>query len=662
MNSRESEDSRRRIAQHSLLSIALIFAGFSSIPPQASAQEQRAPMPVDFARIRQATGATISPGARYGAFVLNDPGPQQNKNWTSTKTIWITALGRTKAWRQPFSTLSESWAPQWSANGAHLAFLARPDSNGSSQERRDPPQLFVSNADGTNPQQLTNLKNGVAEFRWAPNSQIIAFTSAAPPSSNLSLYTINLRERTPQIALESKQHIADFSWGQTSSTLAILQAPTSQFNDIQSSSAISLVDTTTKKITDTFATKIGYFSGLKFSPDGKRILYSAPSRTKASVRAAILDVRTGKSNLLLPDNSESLIEAQWSADSQTLYGSLLDKNNVYISRIDVASGKVEHLHKANSNWLFASPTADFSADGETYLYLKETARDPADVWISKSGNHSKITHLNPEVSTLQLHPIQEIRWQNSEDREWIHGMLITPEMQGQPKPLPLITLIHGGPYWAWWNGWQEGYMGWGQLLASNGYAVFLPNPRGSDGGGEKYADAIVENPGGVDFKDIISGIDQLIQDGIADPKRLGIGGFSYGGFMTSWAITQTDRFKAAVAGGIISDWESMFATSDLPDFAIRTLGGTPTERPGTYRAWSPLKYATQASTPTLLYQGAEDPRTPPSEATAFHQALQEAGTTTELILFEGEDHYFKDHNNTIVLLNNVLRWFNKYLK
>lgn len=182
------------------------------------------------------------------------------------------------------------------------------------------------------------------------------------------------------------------------------------------------------------------------------------------------------------------------------------------------------------------------------------------------------------------------------------------------------------------------------------------------GAGADYADAIAGDIGGIDFQDVMDGIDALLDSENLDPERLGIGGFSYGGFMTSWAISQTDRFKAAVAGGLIANWSSMYETTDIPKFVTDILGVTPTSRDTVFRKYSPVYQVSKQTTPTLLYQGVEDQRTPIGQAEEMKDALLESGTISKLIPFEGENHYFRDHSNTVILMEEILAWFNHYLK
>ena len=648
-----------------LISIASCCLISSAAPTVA---QTRVAEPVDFAKVRQATYLQMSPRGTFGAFVLNTPNQEQSPKWLSKRTIWIKALDQDQEWNQPFTDLAESWSPAWSPNGRRLAFVARRANRSAKPEAPASAQIFIANADGSNPTPLTTLRHKVQAFRWAPDSQTIAFIAQTEQeegaelsgSGKPTLFSVNIHKKLARPVLKNSEHLMDFSWGPDASTIAVLRNNATGYEGWFAKKSLSFVDIASQLAIKDFTIDTGYFTLIRWSPDGNHVFFLGPSATRASVVPMLLNVQAGTVKALPISHSGDILEVEWAPDSTSLRTKIQDKNNGIIATIDIRSGATTALVRASVDWLSESPTFSFSDQGD-FLYLKESAKSPADVWLSRSGERRKLTGLNPEIQDLRLSPIEEVIWLNKDDNQVIHGMLIKPSGQASRAPLPLITLIHGGPYWAWWNGWQEGYIGWGQFLASHGYAVFLPNPRGSRGGGTEYADAIVGDLGGVDYVDIMSGIDSLISSGTADPDRLGIGGFSYGGFMTPWAITQTNRFKVAVAGGVIANWKTFWDTTMIPGMFTTLLMGTPQENPGLYAERSPVNQAQHASTPTLIYQGTADKRTPVGQARELYAALKKNNVPTELILFEGEGHYFEDRNNTVKLMEKVLQWYRRYL-
>ena len=200
------------------------------------------------------------------------------------------------------------------------------------------------------------------------------------------------------------------------------------------------------------------------------------------------------------------------------------------------------------------------------------------------------------------------------------------------------------------------------FLLSNGYAVLLPNPRGSYGYGRKFIEANCHDWGGDDFGDIMSGVDYLIEEGIADPERLGIAGWSYGGYMTAWAITQTSRFKSAVMLAGVSNWMSMYGTSAIPSFLKLYFEGRPFEDTKGYFHRSPLACIENVQTPTLILHGEDDIRVPISQSYEFYRGLCDMGLETQFVIYPREKHQIKERAHQIDLLERVLAWYDKHLK
>ena len=238
----------------------------------------------------------------------------------------------------------------------------------------------------------------------------------------------------------------------------------------------------------------------------------------------------------------------------------------------------------------------------------------------------------------------------------MQGLVIRPVGSGG-GPYPMVTMVHGGPTGA--HKYQYHAAGRGfQLLAARGIAVFLPNPRGSTGWGLEFAESNIGDMGGKDWEDIQAGIDHCIAEGIADPERLGIGGGSYGGFMTAWAVTQTDRFKAAVMLAGISDWRSFHGMSNVSDWdAIHYGDADPWDPDGTYPRFSPITFVKRARTPTLILHGEQDELVPVEQAYMFYRALKELGVETELVVYPREHHGFVERNHKIDHHRRTTQWF-----
>ena len=271
----------------------------------------------------------------------------------------------------------------------------------------------------------------------------------------------------------------------------------------------------------------------------------------------------------------------------------------------------------------------------------------------------QLTQMNPQAADLKLGELEQLHWKSRDGLE-IQGYLIKPPGYIANQSYPLIVWVHGGPagifgprYYA-----LNSYF---QLLAANGFMVLLPNPRGSVGWGTAFTESNVGDMGGMDWQDIMAGVDYCIAQGFADQNRLGLAGWSYGGFMTAWGITQTDRFKAAMMGAAITDWLSFHGTSNLAVWDQVANDASPYEQGGPYDKFSPMNYIARVKTPTLILHGEADPYVPVSQGYEVFRALKDLGVETEMIVYPREGHHFDEKNHQLDLMRRIVEWFKKHL-
>jgi dipeptidyl aminopeptidase/acylaminoacyl peptidase len=298
-------------------------------------------------------------------------------------------------------------------------------------------------------------------------------------------------------------------------------------------------------------------------------------------------------------------------------------------------------------------------DGSSAAAVFETpAAPPEVVLLQPSGELRTLTSLNDDLAE-QVHTgdWRAYSWESFDGRR-IDGLLGIPAEQ-ETTTLPLLVYVHGGPTATWPFGYPGLYM---QLALAAGYAVFLPNPRGSSGRGQDFARANLGDMGGGDFKDILAGVDALVADGIVDDARVAITGGSYGGFMSSWAVTQTDRFAAAIPFAVVTDWTSFHFTTNIGQFDALFLQGDPTDPFGPYPKWSPVFHAHKAKTPTLILHGQEDLCTPLPQATEFYNALVEAGCEVELVVYPREGHGWTEREHQIDTWNRMHDWLERHVR
>jgi dipeptidyl aminopeptidase/acylaminoacyl peptidase len=281
---------------------------------------------------------------------------------------------------------------------------------------------------------------------------------------------------------------------------------------------------------------------------------------------------------------------------------------------------------------------------------------PMEIEIGAPGKWHDLTHVNAEITAP--FKVQSLNWKS--DAFNVQGWLVLPADTTRTGKLPLITMVHGGPAAAF----QPTFLGAGQrrMLLENGYALFLPNPRGSYGQGEDFASANVRDFGYGDLRDILAGLDAAVRAGPIDPEKMGITGHSYGGFMTMWAVTQTTRFKAAVAGAGISNWQSYYGENGIDEWMIPYFGGSVYEDPAVYARSSPITFIRQVRTPTLSYVGAADIVCPAPQTQEFGHALKALGIPSATVIYPDEGHAIHDPAHLADLNKRTLNWFERYLK
>jgi dipeptidyl aminopeptidase/acylaminoacyl peptidase len=298
--------------------------------------------------------------------------------------------------------------------------------------------------------------------------------------------------------------------------------------------------------------------------------------------------------------------------------------------------------------------------GERVLAVREAPGEPAELFELTGGEARRLTALNDELAPpLRSIEHERFAWPSFDGLE-IEGHLLRPR-ERTGEPLPLVVIAHGGPTGA--SGFEAfSWRGMGTSLAAAGYAVLLPNPRGSVGQGPEFTRANLGDMGGGDLKDILAGVDSLVDAGLADGDRVGITGGSYGGFMAAWAVTQTDRFAASVAISCVSHWLSFHLTTNIGQFDVLFLAADPYDPNGEYAARSPVFHASRCRTPTLIVHGEKDLCTPLGQAQELYQALVEAGCETELVVYPREGHGVLEWDHQLDLERRVVDWFDHHLK
>lgn len=326
------------------------------------------------------------------------------------------------------------------------------------------------------------------------------------------------------------------------------------------------------------------------------------------------------------------------------------------------SGELTRLNCPDEGGSIPMPVTA-SADGTRLAGIWERGSDAPDVWTWEStpcSAPSRRTRMNCELEEAAIGTSRVVRWSNGDGDE-IEGMLFTPPGYEAGQQYPFIVQVHGGPTSRWADEFTATWHDWAHALAGRGFAVLMPNPRGSTGRGPAFSNAIYQDVAGGEFHDMMTGVDAMIEHGIADPDRLGIGGWSWGGFMTAWTISQTTRFKAAIVGAGLPNMVSDNGIGDIPSANLSYFEKSPYEDPEPYWERSAIRYLSNVRTPTLILHGEEDRRVAMMQGLELYTGLKALGVETTFVTYPREPHGIMETNHQRDLINRVVDWFTRHV-
>ena len=614
----------------------------------------------------------ISPDGEQVAFVLAYP--DQGDETAPKSHIW-TVPTNGGAPRQLTAGPRSDSSPIWSPDGQTLAFL-------SDREEKEKSQIYLLPGRGGEAIQLTRLDGGVVSPRnldpivWSPHGKRIAYLHADPETAGEKR---SKEEKNDAIKFEklskfTRLYVADVDSGEAACVspdgLQVWEfcwsTDAEDFVAVASDLPYDWSWYTCRLVA--FAAGGGPGRTLHhskrqvaksaISPDGGQVAFLSSNwsdRGMASGGVFVVSRDGGEARELSAGHVASACSLAWSADGTRLLTTADERGETGLAQIDVSTGQRHSL------WLGSASISDLTPpDGAGRIpFARDDPASPPDVWLAEptSGEieWTKLTDLNPQAAEFRLGEVEAVHWTASDGTE-IQGLVIRPVAPDPKGPRPMITMVHGGPTGTWSPSYTAGADWYGVL--EHGVAVFLPNPRGSTGWGLEFAEANIGDMGGKDWEDIQSGIDHCVARGIADPDRLGIGGGSYGGYMTAWAVTQTDRFKAAIMRAGISDWRSFHGRSTLAGWdSVHYGDADPYELDSTLSRFSPITHVKRVKTPTLIIHGEIDPVCPVEQAYSFHRALKDLGVETELVVYPREGHGTNERAHRLDLRRRTLEWF-----
>lgn len=562
--------------------------------------------------------------------------------------------------------------PTWSPDGTAIAYFS-----GAGVDR----QVWTIDIDSDSSTQVTSSADYIDSFRWAPDGKSIACLARPRPWANLQflahaetdgvptivdvnnlprnrLYLVNVesgatRALTPpdiSVGGYAQWFPDDFSFSPDGRTIAFGLRPHAKAGS-HLDSDIAVVSIANGNL-QTIAPREGMDAYPQYSPDGQQIAFLSTERRNWVTVSHIylLDPETGRSEKLTADVDRKIRDYFWSHDGEKIYFILDDGVTKPVYELDVGSHKVRKL--TNDDKVYTALSVATNAAG--LAFLRQSPGEPPDIYFANANRFTpkKLTHLDRDVANWPVIETEVVNWR-SFDGTQIEGIIHKPVGYVEGKRYPLLVTPHGGPHGVESNGFvaQDD-----RVFAERGWAILRPNFRGSGGYGEAFLRADIKNWGVGDYEDQMSGVDALIDRGLVDPDRLAIAGASYGGYMSSWTISQTDRFKAAVIGCPITDTVSFLRTLDVPDRFVDYLGADPRN----YERHSPLAYGDRMVTPTLIWHGDGDIRVPLMQGRALYVTLQKYGVPTQFLIYRGEAHGLHRPEHRRDLLAREVEWLERW--
>ncbi|MDP9339833.1 MAG: S9 family peptidase [Acidobacteriota bacterium] len=401
-----------------------------------------------------------------------------------------------------------------------------------------------------------------------------------------------------------------------------------------------------------------------WSPDGERVAFIEGLMSDAGLTGG--DIHTvsmtgGEAENVTPEMKASASWLAWTADKKIVFGQWVE-GDAGIATVDPDNNKPETLWRGGECLTAVEggycPTLSVAKDGKTMAFVRQSYAAAPEVWAGQLGGWKQITHRNEGVIRA-WGDAKSIQWKSGGHE--VQGWLLYPRDFDAAKKYPLVVSVHGGPSWAASSQWPTPH-NYAAALAGAGYFVLSPNPRGSYGQGEAFARANVKDFGGGDFEDILAGVDEAIRVAPIDANRLGLTGWSYGGFMTMLGVTKTNRFKAAMAGAGISNWQSYYGENQIDQWMIPFFGKSVYDDPEIYAKASALNFIKKVKTPTLIIVGDSDGECPTPQSYEFWHALKAQGVETQLVVYEHEGHMFVKPEHQRDVIERTLAWFDGHLK
>jgi dipeptidyl aminopeptidase/acylaminoacyl peptidase len=617
----------------------------------------------DYLAMSSLSSPRISPD---GTLIVYMSGEKEKWDSQANNNLWLISTDGAKRFQLTNSEKAD-WNPLWSPDGSKIAFLSG---------RSGKSQVHVISLSGGESHQVTYAENGVDSYRWIDNATIAC---ASPVSRDAALlkteeeagggYVVGTKSTTSDLWIQSltdkndtkkitggTYYIMDMCPSPDGKYFLMTTADNSEFYNQITDSMVRLIDRENKEL---FSFKgAEAFEDVGFSPDGTKISFTGNTVGYSSNNSLfVYDLETKELKNLTEKFDPTLRSVQW-FDNKTITFLTLHRSYTGIYGVSLEGNEIRPLLEP----YFV--TFDYSINSATGLlcFYGTRGQNPSRLYVHHGGDSASdakaIFSPNEWIREKNLASTKVIRYP-SFDGYTIEAVLTLPPSYDQTKRYPLMVLPHGGP-----DGMSLDDFGlFGQLFAQEGIIVFEPNFRGGIGFGSQMYEANRGRLGDIDYKDIMAGVDHLIEEGIADPEKLVVGGWSYGGYMTNWIIGHTDRFKAAVSVAGIANTVSMYAQSDINhgDLARWEFKGVPVLNMENFRRSSPIEFLHNCTTPTLILHGEADDRVPVAQAWELYRALTDLGVEVQMVLYPGAGHGISGPKQFADVTTRWVAWYKRFV-
>jgi dipeptidyl aminopeptidase/acylaminoacyl peptidase len=647
----------------------LVFSCF------AASHAQSAWTPELELKVKAVGAVRVSPDGKKVVFTVSSPVMAPDKSEFVTQ-IWLANSDGSDPVQLTYAEKSSD-NPRWSPDGKMLAFTSG---------RSGKTNLYVLRLVGGESEQLTDVKSAVGNFAWSPDGSRVAFVMRDAPTDeeekgskgkddwkwideNVKLNRLNVvnlqkdanGKRELRVLSKEGNIEGDFDWSPDGKTIAFTRTRTPKV-DYWPSADLFAVDVASGAV-KTLASTSASESSPGYSPDGKSISFLVsddPPRWAGYRRIAVIPAEGGSPRLLADTFDAQPGVIDWSADGKRIYFVETRGTVSRLAMMDVGSGAITDINKGNE----VLGGVSFNNSRSMIGFTMQSSEKPAEAFVTSVQNFApvQVSRANADFPQAPLGKTEVVKWKSTDGLE-IEGLLTYPVGYKAGTRVPLLLVIHGGPAGVFTQSFIAGRGPYPiASFASNGYASLRPNPRGSSGYGQKFRFANIKDWGGGDYQDLMTGVDHVIGMGVADPERLGVMGWSYGGFMTSWVVTQTKRFKAASVGAAVTNLMSFIGTADIPSFIPDYFGGQPWENLEIYRTHSAMFNAKGVTTPTLIQHGEADERVPISQGYEFYNALKVQNVPVRMITFPRMPHGLTEPKMVLKSKQTNIEWFDKYLR